>query len=372
MDNDCSVMLTGDLVAGSDPEEVKQTLAGLFKISLQEVDALLAKAPVRIKQNVDAQTAQRYRAAVEKSGALCEVVTPPMDLEDTIPPGGAPDLAGALSAAAQPAADADADADAVEDPPPDVYAPPAASLDYEEDYTPTLSEPHRVGAGRGWAWLAAGFRSFGANPLQWLGILVVWIVIVIVSSFVPLAFNVLQPIFIGGLMLGLLRQDNGEDIEFQDLFGGFQEHGGKLALVGIITVAAYIVMAIIVGIIAFVFGAGSLAALDSMSDPNQIPIAGIVGIVVITVLAVTAMMLIVMAAWFAPALIVFHDVELMDAFKLSFVGCLRNWLSFLVVYGCITVLLFVAGAFTLGLAYFVIGPAFMASVYFSYKDIYTD
>ena len=58
--------------------------------------------------------------------------------------------------------------------------------------------------------------------------------------------------------------------------------------------------------------------------------------------------------------------------KLSFVGCLRNWLSFLVVYGCITVLLFVAGAFTLGLAYFVIGPAFMASVYFSYKDIYTD
>ena len=365
MDNDCSIMLTGDLVAGSDPDEVKQALAGLFKISPQEVDSLLSKAPVRIKQNVDRETAERYRAAVEKSGALCEIVTPPMDLEDTIPPGAAADLAQELAAA-------DAVKASPAEPPPDVYAPPAASLEYEEDYTPTLAEPHRVAAGRGWSWLAAGFRSFGANPLQWLGILVVWIVIVIVSSFVPLAFNVLQPIFIGGLMLGLLRQDNGEDLEFQDLFGGFQDHGGKLALVGIITVGAYIVMAIVVGIIAVVFGAGSIAALESMSDPNQIPIAGIVGIAVIVVLAVTAGLLIVMATWFSPALIVFHDVELMDAFKLSFVGCLRNWLSFLVVYGALTVLLFIAGAFTLGLAYFVIGPAFMASIYFSYKDIYTD
>ena len=157
MDNDCSIMLTGDLVAGSDPDEVKQALAGLFKISPQEVDSLLSKAPVRIKQNVDRETAERYRAAVEKSGALCEIVTPPMDLEDTIPPGAAADLAQELAAA-------DAVKASPAEPPPDVYAPPAASLEYEEDYTPTLAEPHRVAAGRGWSWLAAGFRSFGANP----------------------------------------------------------------------------------------------------------------------------------------------------------------------------------------------------------------
>ena len=61
MDNDCSVMLTGDLVAGRSPDEVKQALAGLFKISTQEVDSLLSKAPVRIKQTVDQDTAQRYQ-----------------------------------------------------------------------------------------------------------------------------------------------------------------------------------------------------------------------------------------------------------------------------------------------------------------------
>ena len=62
----------------------------------------------------------------------------------------------------------------------------------------------------------------------------------------------------------------------------------------------------------------------------------------------------------------------MHALKLSFVGCLRNWLSFLVVYGTVWLLIFMAGTLTFGLAYFVIGPAFMASVYFSYKDIFTD
>ena len=124
MDNDCSVMLTGDLVAGSDPDEVKQNLAGLFKISPQEVDSLLSKAPVHIKQNVDRETAGRYRAAVEKSGALCEIVTPPMDLEDTIPPGAAPDLAQELATSAA----ADSVKASPAEPPPDVYAPPAASL----------------------------------------------------------------------------------------------------------------------------------------------------------------------------------------------------------------------------------------------------
>ena len=68
MDNEYAVMLTGTLVTGRAPTEVKQTLAGLFSISLEEIDSLLSKAPVRIKQNVDQDTARRYKVAVEKAG----------------------------------------------------------------------------------------------------------------------------------------------------------------------------------------------------------------------------------------------------------------------------------------------------------------
>ena len=370
MDNDYSVMLLGDFVAGHDPDDVREALAGLFKISPGEVDSLLSKAPVRIKQNVDRDTAMRYKAALEKAGALCDVITPPMDLEDTIPPGGAADLQSAVSASSLAAAAPEQDVH--HEPPPDVYAPPASSLEYEEDYTPNLTDPRRVSGMRGVSWIGAGFRSFGRNPLQWLGILLVWLVIMIASGLVPFASTVLQPIFVGGLMLGLLRQENGEDLEFQDLFAGFNEQGGKLALVGIITVGLYIALALIVIVVGLVLGMGSIAALESMAASDQVPLAGGVGLMVLLFLGMTAFLLVVLVVWFAPPLIVFHDVALMDALKLSFIGCLRNWLSFLVVYGTVWFLIFMAGALTLGLAYFVIGPAFMASVYFSYKDIFTD
>ena len=297
MDNEYSVMLLGDFVAGRDPDDVKQALSGLFKISRGEIDSLLSKAPVRIKQNVDQDTARRYKSAVEKAGALCEVVTPPMDLEDTIPPGAAPELQSAVSPSG--AAATAPEQDAYDDRPPDVYAPPASSLEYEEDYTPNLTEPRRVSAGRGWSWIAAGFRSFGRNPLQWLGILIVWLVIMVFAQLVPLASTVLQPIFVGGLMLGLLRQENGEDLEFQDLFAGFNEQGGKLALVGIITVGLYIALFLIMTVVLLVFGMGSIAALESMAASNQIPMAAVVGLLVMLFIGLTGVLLVMLVVWFA-------------------------------------------------------------------------
>jgi hypothetical protein len=73
VDRTYSVVLTGQLVAGRDRADVQNALAGLFKTSVQGTEQLLAKAPAKIKANVDRDTALQYKIAVEKAGALCEI-----------------------------------------------------------------------------------------------------------------------------------------------------------------------------------------------------------------------------------------------------------------------------------------------------------
>jgi uncharacterized membrane protein len=76
-----------------------------------------------------------------------------------------------------------------------------------------------------------------------------------------------------------------------------------------------------------------------------------------------------MATWFAPALIVSHDLAPAAALKASFYACLKNWLPFL-VYGVVLLVLGLAAAIPLGLGYLVLVPVLVASVYTSYRDIF--
>jgi len=76
-----------------------------------------------------------------------------------------------------------------------------------------------------------------------------------------------------------------------------------------------------------------------------------------------------MALWFAPALVMLHGLGPLEAMKLSFVGCLRNMLPFL-LYGLIALVLTVLAVIPVGLGLLVLGPMITASVYTAYKDIF--
>ena len=75
------------------------------------------------------------------------------------------------------------------------------------------------------------------------------------------------------------------------------------------------------------------------------------------------------AHWFAPALVVFHQLGPVEAMKDSFLGCLRNVLPFL-VYGIMFTLLAILATIPLGLGWLVLGPVTVASIYTAYRDIY--
>jgi hypothetical protein len=224
-----------------------------------------------------------------------------------------------------------------------------------------------VPSGHGWQWIADGFDLFKRAPLVWILNLVILLVIIVVLAFIPLlgglAINLLFPVFFGGLMLGCHALMNGEPLEVAHLFAGFREKAGPLVLLGLL----YLVGAIIIGVVVGVFfGFGLVAAIFTGGGQS--------GINVLMVLMMALLMLalsipLVMAIWFAPALVVFHDLQPFDALKQSFLGCLKNIVPFL-VYGIISLVIGFVAAIPFGLGWLVWAPTLIGSVYAGYRDIY--
>ena len=69
------IVFSGSLLAGRDPAQVRAELARLFKTDVAGIERLFCGQTVIIKKGIDRQTADKYRAVLEKAGALCEVRT---------------------------------------------------------------------------------------------------------------------------------------------------------------------------------------------------------------------------------------------------------------------------------------------------------
>ena len=224
-----------------------------------------------------------------------------------------------------------------------------------------------VEAGRGWDWFAAGWEMFRKQAGMWIALIVVAFVIFLVLAFIPvigsIASIVLTPVIGGGIVLGCRAIDEGRPLEIGHLFAGFKEKLAPLATVGALYLAATLV---IVGVMVLIAGVGifGMAAGGQGASP-----AGMLTMLLGLLVALALMVPVLMAVWFAPALVVFHDKGAVDALKESISGCLRNIVPFL-VYGVVGLVLSVLASIPLGLGWLVLGPVLAGSLYASYKDIY--
>jgi uncharacterized membrane protein len=78
-----------------------------------------------------------------------------------------------------------------------------------------------------------------------------------------------------------------------------------------------------------------------------------------------------MAIWFAPALVVFHDLKPFDAMKQSFVGCWKNIVP-LLLYGVIGLVIGILATIPFGLGWLVWAPTIVGSIYAGYRDIFIE
>ena len=228
--------------------------------------------------------------------------------------------------------------------------------------------------GSGWGWIVEGWGLFVRAPLMWIVSIVILFVIALVMNFVPLigtlAFQLLQPVFAAGLVVACRSLEKGGEFELEHLFAGFRRRLGSLVVVGLLFMLGWIAIALVfmafVGISllgAFITGdAGAMMTALATSATSMM----------LGVLVALGLMVPLMAAyWFAPALVIMHDMAPIAAMKESFFACFRNFFGF-VLYGIVMTVGALFAALPFGLGFLVWMPVAIASTYVAYRQIFTE
>ncbi len=250
------------------------------------------------------------------------------------------------------------------------YQPPAANVEVE--LTPgQLVGAKSVSAGRGLGWYGEGFEIFKQDPWIWILNVILFFVILGLLSAIPLVSilsSLLGPVFVAGLILGCRDVDEGHELKISHVFAGFQNRAGALIGLGAINLILTILFVVIIFGVMFAMGSIDPEAWETGQMTEQQALSMILTMLVMMLFMIPLIMLF----WFAPALIVLHDdVGIIEAMKLSFLGCIKNILPFL-IYGIVGFILMIIATLPLALGWLVLGPVLFGTVYASYKDIFLD
>ena len=234
-----------------------------------------------------------------------------------------------------------------------------------------------VPAGHGAQWWGSAWRLFTGAAGPWLLITVLWLAIMIGLSIIPflgqIAVSLLHPVFIGGLILGCREQDRGGALKVSHLYAGFTEKLGPLVILALLYIAGWMVVACITFGVGLITLGGGILALLAGGDTMEAGTAmlGTMGLSVLLVIAVGLLFALplLMAFWFAPALIVLRGEGPWAAMMTSFRACLRNIPPFL-IFGLLGLLFAILASIPLGLGFLVLLPVGTATVYTSYKEIF--
>lgn len=237
----------------------------------------------------------------------------------------------------------------------------------------------RAEAGRGWGWIVEGWQLFAKAPGVWVVMLLIYLAISIVLSFIPfvggLAYTLLTPVLVGGMLYGAAGLARGETLEIGHLFQGFrdQERMGPLVLLGLVSLAGYVLMALVAMLFVgggFIMGAamdstGAVVPPEAMS--GLFVGAGLIVLLIILVIG----FLVAMALFYGIPLVMLGRQNTWPAVQASIMACWINILPFL-VFGLIYILLAVIAAIPFGLGFLILGPVTICAIYASYREVFEE
>ena len=232
-------------------------------------------------------------------------------------------------------------------------------------------EPRSVAAGRGISWWSEAWALFTKNAGMWIALSLILLVILVVLSCIPvlgsLAASLLLPVFVGGWLLAARKVETGGALELGDLFAGFKDKLTPLLVLGALVLVATLVIGAVVGALGF----GALMGM--VMGGSQLSTGGMAAAMGATMLALliglTLALVVSMAIWFAPALVVFHNVAPVEALKASVAASRKNIVPFL-LYGVIYIVATILASIPFGLGWIVLVPVLLLTVYVSYKDVF--
>lgn len=232
-------------------------------------------------------------------------------------------------------------------------------------------EPKRRPAGSGWEWISDAFMLYLRAPLHWTLIGLGTSLLLLLASSLPVVGwilgTLLLPLLLGGIMQAVPKAVVGQPPQLMTLFSAFSKPV-ELLKVGLFYVAG--VLTIIALMAAFMFVSFELGLMQKPT-PELLQQRGLLSMWPFLLMFFSSLAMVYSAYFFAPTLVVLHNLSARDALRLSFLGFWRNWLPLLVM-GVIGMLLLAVAMLPFMLGLLVAVPVMLLVSYTSYVDIYED
>jgi len=232
--------------------------------------------------------------------------------------------------------------------------------------------PRKVAASQGFQWVAAGFRLYRKNPLLLSAAFGVLFGVVMALGLIPVVGGSLSelasPLMVAGFMAAYRALDEGKELELPNFLAGVQGPAIPLMAVGAVQLLGTLLISQVM------LGMGFdpqafMSAAQSQKDPaemqailNQAMPALFTGLVLFTPL--------IMATWFAPALILFGGARPATALGVSLRAVAKNWAAMMVNGLTLGAVLFLAALVPMLLGLLVAMPVLFGSLYASYQAIF--
>jgi len=234
----------------------------------------------------------------------------------------------------------------------------------------SLPEPRTVSPARCLDWLVEGWRLFMREPLPWLLAAGSFLIVLALIGVVPLvgwAITLIGfPILGAGLVALADDAANGRPLRLVTLFDGLRRDANSHVMVGVFHLAG----ALGIGFLAAVVGA-SAALTGALIGPLAAVGLATGGFMLAAIVFTALWLLLIMALWFAPALIRFHGAEPVPALSASIRACFVNLPTCLVLALGLYVLTWVA-MIPAGLGLLVLIPVVAGAHHAAYLDIFAD
>src|SRR5512135_2188197 len=233
--------------------------------------------------------------------------------------------------------------------------------------------PRKVAASQGFQWVVAGFRLYRNNPLLLSAAFGLLFGVVMALGLIPMVGESLSelatPLMVAGFMAAYRALDSGQELELPHFLAGLQGPAIPLMTVGAAQLLGSLLISQVMLGMGFDPQAVMAAAKGGEASPeemqamlNQALPAVLTGLALFTPL--------IMATWFAPALILFGGARPATALGVSLKAIARNWVAMLTNGLALGLLLFIAALVPMLLGLLVAMPVLFGSLYASYQAIF--
>jgi uncharacterized membrane protein len=233
--------------------------------------------------------------------------------------------------------------------------------------------PRKVAASQGFQWVVEGFRLYRKNPLLLSAAFGLLFGGVMALNLIPgvggALSEIVSPLMTAGFLAAYRALDSGQELELPHFLAGMRGPAIPLMTLGAVQLLGTLAIGQIMRSMGFDPEAIMAAVQNSKISPaelqalmNQALPAALTGLALFTPL--------IMATWFAPALILFGGARPATALGVSLKAVARNWAALALNGLALGLLLFVSALVPMLLGLLVAMPVLLGSLYASYQAIF--